>query len=182
MKLRKRLVLYVVVAVVVVVAILIQKRIQSKQDGRLVLFAPADRGVEVSVDGTRHALAAGGFLRISLSHGSHRVEVVGGITREVSIASGFDLIAVPTLPVQCFAEIDVTVSHYGKSGVAPTVTRRFQRDRTFSLPSIYALSEAELPKERTSKTRGGEIVDMQQVLMFVTTPCDPEATYDRTTL
>jgi hypothetical protein len=154
----------------------VQKLVQHHGHGTLVVFAPADRAVAVEVDGKSHALAAGGYVRVSAAPRKHRV-VVAGPTREVTLESGLHILAVPTLATQCFVELDVTVSHYGQGGVAPTVTGRFRRDQPFILPD-YPLSKAELPKERVDKVRRGKVVGVQLIHLFRTEPCDPTATYN----
>jgi hypothetical protein len=177
MKLKKRLVIVGGLVVAVVVAAVVQKLVQHRGHGTLVVFAPADRAVDVEVDGKPHALAAGGFVRVSAAPGKHRVAVVGGPTRDVTLESGLHILAVPTLATQCFVELDVTVSHYGQGGVAPTVTGRFRRDQPFILPD-YPLSNAELPKERVDKVRRGKVVGVQLVHLFRTETCDPTAAYN----
>ena len=167
-----------VVFVVGVAAIVIQKMWESRRPGRIVVFAPPDRDVELTVDGERLALKAGGFARRELAHGGHHVAVKDGPARDLQIRDGFDLLAVPTLPTQCFAEIDVTLSHYGQARSRPKVTRVFRRDRPFQLPKTFALSEAELPKQTTERVnRDGKIVGMQLVFMFQTVPCTEDQTY-----
>jgi hypothetical protein len=179
MKWVKRLLLPIGV-VVVVVGSIVQIKLQERGDGGMVIFAPIDAPVQLTVDGRALSLPPGGFFRIEAKHGRHRVEVAGGPARDVEIKTGRDLLGVPTLPEQCFEELDVTLSHYGASAgkTPPTVARSFKFERPFQLSASEALDERELPKTTTERVnRDGKIVGMQLIFMFKTAPCSQGTKY-----
>jgi hypothetical protein len=147
MKWLKRLALPVGVLVVVIGSI-VQIKMKEAGDGKMVLFAPPDAPVQLVVDGKPLDLPAGGFFRMTVKQGAHKVEVPGVIAHEVVVKSGRDVLGVPTRPDQCFEELDVTLSHYGSTAgkTGPTVARAFKFSHPFQLGEGLALDERELPK------------------------------------
>jgi hypothetical protein len=158
-----------------IIAIVVQKWLQSRSPGTIVLFAPPDSAVTVTLDGTTYTLGPGQFTRVRATSGSHDVRVLGGPSRTVRIASGLDTIGVPTAAVQCFAEFDVTLSHYqGGGNVQPTIARRVLEDAPFQVPTTEALTESELPTHRTETVRSdGTISHIGLIFLFRTVPCMP---------
>ena len=168
---------FVGLAVVGLVAIGVDAVWKQKKDGELVVFAPPDAAARVRIDGGEPIeLAPGEVRRIQAGHGLHEVtiEAPQALQRRPSIESGRQSRGVPTLAAQCFAELDVTLSHYGETAgkEPPKVLHVTQETDVFEVPSPFALSEAELPDHLTDKVnRDGEIVHVQLQQLFRAVPC-----------
>jgi len=186
MKLKRSTAILLAVFVVGVVAIALDAVWKQRKDGEIVVFAPPDAAARVRIDGGAPIeLAPGEIRRVTLGHGTHDVDIEApqALHRHATIESGRQLRGVPTLATQCFAELDVTLSHYGESAgkEPPKVVKVDEYEGEFEAPSPYALTESELPKQLVDKVnRSGEIVDVQLQQLYRTVPCatkaDPQAT------
>jgi hypothetical protein len=184
-RLKRSTVILLSVFVLGLVAIGVHAVWKQKKDGELVVFAPPDVPARVRIDGgTPIDLQPGEVRRIQAGHGVHEVQVEAPVAlqRQPKIESGRQSRGVPTLATQCFAELDVTLSHFGETAgkEPPKVVRITQETDVFEVPSPFALSEAELPDHLTDRVnRDGEIVSVQLQQLFRAVPCaskdDPQA-------
>lgn len=185
MRMKRSTMILIGVFVLGLVAIGVDAVWKQKKDGEIVVFAPPDAPARVRVDGGAPiVLAPGEVRRIQAGHGVHDVQVEAPVAlqRQPKIDSGRQSRGVPTLATQCFAELDVTLSHFGESAgkEPPKVLHITEESDVFEVPGPFALSEAELPDHLTDKVNGaGEIVHVQLQQLFRAVPCttkdDPQA-------
>jgi hypothetical protein len=185
MPLARKTVVLLGVAVVGLVAIGVDAVWKQKKDGEIVVFAPPDAAARVRIDGGEPIdLKPGEIRRLQAGHGAHdvQVEVPQALQRQPTLESGRQSRGVPTLATQCFAELDVTLSHFGESAgkEPPKVLHITEESDVFEVPGPFALSEAELPDHLTDKVNSdGEIVHVQLQQLFRAVPCttkdDPQA-------
>jgi hypothetical protein len=174
-------IVFIIVPVVVIAAIVVQKWLEARGPGRIVLFAPPDRAATMSFDGAVHALPAGGFARFTAKPGQHQVTVDGGAPRTVTLVDGLSTVGVPADATACYDELDVTLSHYGPSAgkVKPKVVRRYRFEKQFELARM-PLSEEELPKFTTDTVGSdGKYKKVELVQLLVAVPCREGVDYSR---
>jgi hypothetical protein len=122
-----------------------QRTESEKASTQLVVFAPID-AVRITVDGQPAVTIKGkSFRSFPVGPGKHTVEV-GGRSLQLEL-SAYDRMVVPVVADQCYAALDVSLSHYGKHArpIAPAVERRMRHSEPFMLPRGLYLSESDLP-------------------------------------
>jgi hypothetical protein len=151
---------------------------EGERPGTIVLFAPPDTPARVRIDdGEPIELPAGSVRRLEAEHGPHvvRVEAPTPLERVVHVESGRQHRGVATLGEQCFAELDVTLSHYGESaGTRPPGVNQVERHtEVWEVPSTFHLTEDELPDHTTDTVNGdGEYTNVQLVQLYRSVPCE----------
>lgn len=185
MRLKRSTAILIGVFVLGLVAIGVDAMWKDRKDGTIVVFAPPDAATRVRIDGgAPFDLAAGEVRRIPAGHGVHDVDVEtpAAIHLHAEVTSGRQHRGVPTLATQCFAELDVTLSHYGDTAgkQPPKVVRITQESDVFEVPSVFPLGESELPDHLTDRVgRDGEIAHVELMQLYRTVPCtakdDPQA-------
>ena len=180
---RIRTIAFIAVPVVVIPAIVIQKWLEARGPGKVVLLAPPDHAATMTFDGAEHLLPPGGFLRLEAKPGEHQLAVDHGAARTIKVEDGLSQVGVPARSPACFDELDVTLSHYGTSAgkKPPDVVRRFRFENQFELAKDMPLAEAELPREThdTVSTRTGKYTHVQLVQMLVAVPCRDGVDYSK---
>jgi len=121
--------------------------------GEFVVLGPG-KPVTVSVDGGPPIeITAKGRHAETLPLGTHAIKVLAPDAREVSFeVQERKTTIVPVLSPQCFATLDVTMSHYEVAGDsrAPRLAGVKTADAPFVLTPGHHTSMAALPKRRTS--------------------------------
>lgn len=121
--------------------------------GEAVFLAPGEP-VTLSIDGGPAVqVPAKGRHEAKLGVGPHTVEVVAPskLERTFEIAK-HETVVVPVVQTQCFATLDVSLSHYDLGGKqhAPRLVRTNSADAPFRLTSGLYTSMADIPASRTS--------------------------------
>lgn len=121
--------------------------------GEVVILGPGEP-VKVSIDGGPPVeISAKGRHKADLGVGSHTVKVLAPAELERSFEiTKHKTTVVPVLSTQCYATLDVSLSHYDIGGKqrAPRLVRTNSADAPFELTSGHYTSMAELPDKRTS--------------------------------
>lgn len=110
--------------------------------------------VTLSIDGGPPIeVSAKGRHRAKLGAGPHTVDVVAPSKLERSFeVAQHETVVVPVLAKQCFATLDVSLSHYDLGGKQrpPRLVRTNSADASFPLTSGHYTSMADIPETRTS--------------------------------
>ncbi|MEM7156595.1 MAG: hypothetical protein AAF799_27355 [Myxococcota bacterium] len=121
--------------------------------GDVVLLGPGEP-VKLSIDGGPPIeISAKGRHEAELGVGSHTIEVLSPAKLERSFEiTERKTTVVPVLSTQCYATLDVTLSHYDIGGGkrAPRLVRTASADDAFPLTAGHYTSMAEIPEKRTS--------------------------------
>jgi hypothetical protein len=124
--------------------------------GHVFVVAPSDRALEVSVDGGKpEHVRAGGHVLLNLGQGTRSIHFapVDGppVDVTVDVPSGFAN-QLAMLPGTCFAEVDVTDSHYGRGdGRAELI--EVHRAPGAVLTGVPVFRESELPAHISENVR-----------------------------
>lgn len=121
--------------------------------GEAVFLGPGEP-VTLSIDGGPPVeLSAKGRHEAKLGVGPHTVEVVAPAKLERTFEiSKHKTVVVPVLAKQCYATLDVSLSHYELGGKkrAPKLVQTNRADAPFPLTSGHYTSMADIPDQRTS--------------------------------
>ncbi|HET6583857.1 MAG TPA: hypothetical protein VFG69_10420 [Nannocystaceae bacterium] len=185
MRLKRSTAILIGLFVLGLVAIAVDAIWKDRKDGTIVVLAPPEAATRVRIDGGEAIeISAGEVKRIPAAHGVHDVDIEtpAALHRHAEVKSGRQLRGVPTLASQCFAELDVTLSHYGETAGKrpPEVVKITQETDVFALPSVFPLAESELPDHLTDRVGAdGELAHVQLMQLYRTVPCatkdDPQA-------
>lgn len=126
--------------------------------GEAVFLAPGEP-VTLSIDGGPPVeISAKGRHEAKLGVGSHTVEILAPTKLERTFEiSEHKTVVVPVIATQCYATLDVSLSHYELGGKqrAPKLVRTNSADAPFPLTSGHYSSMADIPDQRTS---GAQVV------------------------
>lgn len=125
---------------------------RGRGDASVHVFAPSEEAVKVRIDdGEAVHVPEGEGFSATLAPGDHRVrlerEERAPVVHDVHVDHGQRWV-VPVGEDQCFVEVDVTRSAYGRGGDARVERRRAAEP--FEVSAATYLSRDELPRERST--------------------------------
>ena len=138
---------------------------QGKHDSELAIIGPG-QPITFTVDGGQAVtVPAKGRKIIKVEPGRHTVAITAPAPLEHSVqVPEFKRVIVPAIRDQCFAKLDVSLSHYGKrrQKIAPALRELKKTSEPFELPKTHHLHPNELP---------GSNVEGQPVWLYRSASC-----------
>ena len=136
----------------------------------LHVLAPQNTGITVRVgDKDVATVKAGAHTKFSIAQGEYSIELANDDgdthTVKVNVDSGFYEALVPSTAEQCFADLDVYETFYGKANPPPMpeLAGTHGSDKAMDVSSNHYYSDAALPNE----VKEGSTINLVQEI-----PCD----------